>query len=246
MDRHEMDWRTHLVTTLGEDWRSPWTNDFYKKGSRLYLTSIIPLSGGKTLSIPVPNATALCLNSSRRSWASAMEIRKGSKIDPSIKKTVIFPSETDAFDFIESSFEAVLMAYAALEAFSNELIPDSYEHHSFRNSKIIMEVMKKADIERWLSLDEKLSVVMPAALGVASPKQSRCWSGFKKLKKIRDRITHMKADDRRSSGPEKETLWNSVFHIESPHRQAKDVIDFFVSETNSRPQWHGHYPSKSV
>ena len=238
-----MDWRTHLITTLGEDFRSPWTNDFYPEGSTLYLTSVVKLKRKNTLTIPVPNATALCLNVSRRSWSAAREIRKKAKIDTSLKKSVVFPSEAHAFDFIEASFESVLMAYAALEAFSNEQIPDTYEHHAFRNSKIVMEVMKKADIERWLSLDEKLSVVMPAALGVKSPKQTLCWSGFKKLKKIRDRITHMKTEDRRSSGPEKETLWNSVFHLEPPHNQAKDVIDYFVIATKNVPRWHGHYPS---
>ncbi|MDX5584719.1 MAG: hypothetical protein QNK20_07280 [Aureibaculum sp.] len=241
MSEDNNDWRMHLITHLSEDWNSPWTNQLAPKGSQLTVVSIIKLNKKKQLSIALPNATALCISSSRRAWKKAKKIRDGSKIDKSIKKEVNFNSNTEAFDYIERVMESVVMAFTALEAFVNENIPDTYKYHTKRKSEIILEVMDKNDIERWLSLDEKLSCVLPDAHDISAPKNHRCWSDFKKLKNIRNRVIHMKQEDRRSSGPDVITLWNDIFKIEPPYKQAKEVIDYFVKATDNKPRWHGEY-----
>ncbi len=123
----------------------------------------------------------------------------------------------------------------------NENIPDDYEYQTHRKSEIILEVMNKKDIERWLSLDEKLSNVLPEAKSVDSPKGSKCWQGYKDLKTTRDRIIHMKKEDRRSSGPDIPTLWHKLFKVNSPYIQAKEVIDYFVKKAGVQPRWHSEY-----
>ncbi|WP_138921952.1 hypothetical protein [endosymbiont of Tevnia jerichonana] len=133
------------------------------------------------------------------------------------------------------------MAFTAMEAFVNEVIPDDFKYHTHRKSEIIIEEMDKTQIERWLSIEEKFSTVLPEILQTPSPKKLRCWQGFKKLKKIRDRIIHMKAADRKSSGPETPTLWHELFNVEPLFSQAKDIIDYFVKSMESKPRWHGEY-----
>ena len=227
---------------LGEQWTSPWTGVTVPKGSQVTFKSVTQLTKKKQLSIDLPNATALCINVSIRSWKESREIREKSKIDSSIKSQVTFSSNLEAFDYVERVMESIVMAFTALEAFVNETIPDDFKYHTHKNSPIILEVMDKNAIERWLSLDEKLSNVLPEALGVPSPKGGKCWGGYSKLKKVRDRIIHMKKEDRRSSGPEIPTLWHELFKVEPPYIQAKDVIDFFVSKMKSQPRWHSYYP----
>ena len=227
---------------LSEDWKSPLTGYMvFPKGSQVTLYSIIQLNKKKHLSIALPNATAICINSSRRAWEESQKIRKCSKIDSSIKREITFNTTSDSFDYIEKVMESVVMGFTALEAFANENIPENYEHHAHKNSEIILEITDNKTIERWLSLDEKLSNVLPSALGVESPKGKKCWQGYHDLKTTRDRIIHMKKEDRRSSGPEIPTLWHKLFKINPPHLQAKDVIDYFVKATGVTPRWHSKY-----
>ena len=240
------DWRMQDIFYTGEDWTSPWTGKTAPKGSQITLQSVTQLTKKKQLSFALPNATALCINVSIKSWKESREIRRNSKIDSSIKSQVTFNSKSEAFDYIERVMESIVMAYTALEAFVNEKIPDNFKYHTNKKSELILKVMDKKDIERWLSLDEKLLSVLPEALGIPSPKGSKCWQGYRKLKVVRDRVIHMKKEDRRSSGPEIPTLWHELFKIEPPYMQAKDIIDFFVKKIGSQPRWHSEYPKNTT
>lgn len=240
------DWRMSDVAYVGEDWMSPWTGKEVLKGSQITFHSVAQLNKNKVVSIALPNATALCLSSSRRAWGEAKKIRKDSNIDSPIKKEVTFKSRSDSFDYLERVMESVVMGFTALEAFVNENIPDDFEYQVHKKSEIILEVMYKKDIERWLSLDEKLSKVMPLALNVDSPKGNKCWQGYRELKTTRDRIIHMKKEDRRSSGPDIPTLWHKLLKLSPPYIQAKDVIDYFVKETGTIPRWHSEYKKSAT
>lgn len=242
MTEPKNDWRMQNFTHLAKDWISPWTGQFVPKGSQITISSIIKLTSKKHLTIAIPNATALCLNASMRSWLEATEIRRYSGIDKTLKTEVTFPNHALSYDYIERVMESVVMAFMALEAFANEAIPDDFKYHTNKKSTVILEVMGKNEIERYLSLDEKLSKVLPQALSIKSPKGSRCWNGFSNLNKIRDRIIHMKKSDRKSSGPEIPTLWAALFKIEPPYSNAKSVIDYYVKAVNLQYWWHNEFP----
>ena len=246
LEESDNDWRMHDVGFLSEDFKLPGTDQIAAKGSQITFRSITQLTKNKQLSIALPNATALCLSSSKRNWKEAQEIRKKSNIDKSIKEEVSFCTTTESFDYIERVMESIVMAFTALEAFVNENIPDDYEYQTHRKSKIILEVLDKKAIERWLSLDEKLSIVLPEAKSIDSPKGSKCWQGYRELKTARDRIIHMKKEDRRSSGPDIPTLWHKLFKINSPYIQAKEVIDYFVKKTEVQPRWHSEYKKTAI
>jgi len=242
MKESENDWRMHDIQHVGEDFRNQWTGEAVPKGTQVTFVSTVQIKKKKHLTIALPNATALCLNISRRSWAQAKDLRKNAKIDSSLKSEVGFKCHSDAFDYIERVMESVVMAFTALEAFANEVVPEEYEYHSLRKSEVILETMNKTQIERWISLDEKLTSILPEILKVKSPKGTRSWQGYQSLKKVRDRIIHMKKEDRRSSGPEIPTLWHELFKVGSPFIQAKDIIDYFVKAMEVSPRWHSEYP----
>lgn len=73
-------------------------------------------------------------------------------------------------------------------------------------------------------------------------KEPAVLGSFKNLKTVRDRIVHVKSEDRRSSGPDHPALWHEVFKIEPPHEQAKELIAHFVEATGIRPRWFVEYP----
>jgi hypothetical protein len=72
----EVDWRLQATSTLSKPWLSPWTGNNFKIGSRVTSTSIVKYREKKTLSIPIPNAVAMCLKVSSSAHKSAYELIK--------------------------------------------------------------------------------------------------------------------------------------------------------------------------
>lgn len=69
------------------------------------------------------------------------------------------------------------------------------------------KVYVKDEIERKINLDEKFHIILPNIYNVPSPKGKKVWGHYKEIKKVRDRIIHLKSIDRKASGPEDETIW---------------------------------------
>lgn len=235
------DWRLQTTTHLAEDQTSPWSGITSQKGTRITLVSVIKLTKKKLLTIPIPNATASMLNASIRAFESARSQRAASEIDKSLKREVSFASEVDALDYVERMIESIVLAYSAIEAFANESIPNDFVYARHKNSDVLLEAASKEAIERMASTDEKLTVVLPEVLGCKSPKGTRCWQNYKQLKDSRDRIIHMKTEDRKSSGPEVDTVWKAIILTPAPHMSAKAVIDYFVNNMTNKPHWHQRF-----
>lgn len=238
----EGDWRLHKTTHLAEEWVSPWTGIKAPKGTRITLVSVVQLTKKKLLTVPLPNATASMLNAATHAYDSARSLRISSEIDKTLKKDVSFHSEKDALDYIERMIEAIVLAFSAIEAFANESIPADFVYARNKSSEILLEAASKETIERHLSIDEKLTSVLPEILGCTSPKGTRCWQDYKQLKNARDRIIHMKTEDRKSSGPEVDTVWKAIVLTPAPHQAAKAMIDHFVKAMKNKPQWHSRFP----
>lgn len=239
------DWRLQTTAHLSEEWVSPWTGMTSPKGTRITVVSIIQLTKKKLLTIPIPNATASMLNASANAYEKARKLRTDSGIDKSLKNDVSFNSEQDALDYIERMIEAIVLAFSATEAFANESIPNDFVFARHKRSEVILEAANKQTIERKLSTDEKLTSVLPEVFNCQSPKGSHCWQGYKQLKSVRDRIIHMKTEDRKSSGPDLDTVWKAIVLSPAPHLAAKAIIDHFFKSMPSKPKWHERFPNES-
>jgi hypothetical protein len=236
------DWRLHATARLSEDWANPWTGQLVPKGSRLTVSSVIQLTKKKQLTIPLPNATALLLNSSANAFAAARAIRNSSNIDNHVRSEVAFNSDKEAFDYLERMIEAIVLAFTALEAFVNESVPEDFVYARHAQSRIVLEATNKSSIERHVSIDEKLTSVLPEVLKCSSPKGSRSWQGYRQLKKTRDRLIHMKTEDRKSSGAEVDTVWKALFITPAPHLTVKAIIDYFARKMPTKPGWLSRFP----
>lgn len=133
--------------------------------------------------------------------------------------------------------QSIVLAFTAIEAFANETIPSDYIYGRHHRSEIILQAVGKTEIERRITIDEKLCEVLPDVLKCKSPKGSSCWQAYKKLRETRDRIIHMKTEDRRSSGPEIETIWKAIVTSPAPHRAAKSLIEHFGKSMEVMPKW---------
>lgn len=141
------------------------------------------------------------------------------------------------FDFFELFIAEVIFSFTAIEAFANESIPSEFIY-SWKNSKVVKQ-LARVEIERCVPLDEKLKKVLPQANKVKSPAGTKAWQGFKDLKSIRDRVVHMKSIDRRSSGPECQTIWGLM--IEKKEKNFAEIAYQVIGsypELISKRRWY--------
>lgn len=139
-------------------------------------------------------------------------------------------------------FETVVCAHTAVEAYVNELLPsDAVYERKDRQGKV--ETLLKNEVERRASLTEKVSMLLPKALGIRSPKGiHRAYSDLQALTKIRDRLIHMKSIDRKSSGLENDTIWHQLLICDSPIEQAMSVVRYFAPTGELKPHWLSKMP----
>jgi hypothetical protein len=96
------------------------------------------------------------------------------------------------FNFFERFISHVVFSFTALESFTNEVVPLGYSYRTIDRNTSKEVIYSRDEIQRYISLDEKLSTLLPDALGIESPKGLHTWRDFKKLKKVRNRVIHLK------------------------------------------------------
>ena len=136
---------------------------------------------------------------------------------------------------------AIVLAFTALEAFVNETIPEDFIYVcDVKGEK--EKKFDKTSIERYIPIDEKLATILPKILNCKSPKTFHCWGNYKKLKTTRDRLIHMKTEDRNYSSSKQDTVWKAVLIYPAPHQAAKAIIDHYANAMQTKPNWHLKFP----
>lgn len=239
----EVDWRLKVTTTVSEDTVLPWNGHKVKKGDRLKVVSVVDLPKKRTLTIPVPNLTALYISNSEKAWSEYWSLRKENKIDSSLKSRVVFNDDKVAFDALELIATSVISAYTAIESFCNDSIPEEHECWHEKRSEVILEKSDKPQIERYFSTEKKLNQILPDVYDVEPPKgKSPVWVNYKKLKECRDALIHAKSHETRSVDTGKVNLWDKMFKLQKPHILAKDVFDWYLAKEENLPMWYLRYP----
>lgn len=143
------------------------------------------------------------------------------------------------FDFFQEFSAEVVFSFLAIESFANEVIPADFVY-DWTNGKKEKLSLTAPQIERQVSLDEKLKRVIPQAHQIRGPSGTRTWQHFIELKKVRDRLVHLKSIDRKSSGPEQQTIWGLMIaqrEVNFAH-SAYSIIAAFPSLVENR-RWFG-------
>jgi len=238
----DVDWRLKITAHIAKDSVLP-DGQIAKKGARIKLVSNIDLPNKKTLTIPVPDLTALYIDSSSKSWKEFYDLRNKNRIISTLKKQVNFADDKSAFDAIESISISVITAYSAIESFCNDSIPNNHEYWHKKHSDLIFEKSDKMEIERYFSTSNKLNNILPEIFNVDSPKgKSPIWASYKKLKECRDGLIHAKSHEVRSAGSGIENLWDKLFKLKKPYLLAKDVFDWYLKSKPDQPLWFKKYP----
>ncbi|MBD2101600.1 hypothetical protein [Leptolyngbya sp. FACHB-261] len=237
-DFTEADWRCQIVVRLAAPTILPGSNTLLPIGAIGKGVAEIDYKANR-VTFPIPNATALFFNLSKRHYESA---RVTSQTFSSGPDSHSLPDE-DIFSYLEDVMASVVFAYTALEAFANEEIPDDFVH-TITKSKC-SEVFNKSQIERSLSLQTKLRDILPGITGITSPKGTKVWQDFVALEELRNNIIHMKTMDRQHVGYSNQSIWSKLVSEPVPFvlPSVKAMIDYFYTSRQLKPHWYEHFPS---
>jgi hypothetical protein len=135
----------------------------------------------------------------------------------------------------------IVFSFTAIEAFANETIPEDYEYEKKQKDGSESKIIKKEEIERSVPIDEKLTTILPNALNLASPKGNKLWQDYDELKKIRDRIIHLKKIDYSSNSSEKNSIWGMMLrYSKKPYYDySYKLIGYYLPSQNRR--WHKEF-----
>ncbi len=122
------------------------------------------------------------------------------------------------FDYFEIVIGAVIASYTAIEAFANLMIPEDYLYsiNGKNKNEGITTSYKKDAIERHISLEEKLQVVLPNIYSTPKPQSdSTWWTSFQSLENIRNELIHAKRS--RSNERYSRLLSKTIFDLIDTH-----------------------------
>lgn len=239
------DWRLHAATTVSQD--AIHNGRLIEKGSTVKVASILRVSK-KTpkINLGAPSITAMLLNVAARNDDEAKTLHDDLVVLVNGSNS---PNEDDRrfFDGLEKRMTAVTFTYAALESFANENIEVAYGQNGYRydqqqKSGLIVPYSLE-DVEKRLSLSEKLSTVVPEALKVTTPRGRTVWNQFVRLREVRDRIIHLKGPDRGHSSDN--WLFRELISKKSDRfaNHAYEMIAYFYDQVpDLAPRWFAKCP----
>ena len=235
------DWRCRAVTTLAAP------AGIHKTGTPVYVVT----SGraeGRRITFITPSQEALALSLASRASSTALERRREVQItrvqvapEPGTRYAIGEESAPALYDFFEACYAVVTFSFQSMEAFANRVIAEKIEPgqtYRLTRGKRSAE-LDAEELQRRASTDEKVTAVLPELLARPSLRDGRSlWDRYTQLKKERDAIVHLKAED---AYPKYRTVVPSIYHrfldkgVARHPVTALRVLAHF--ETGETPRW---------
>ena len=203
----------------------------------------------------VPSHAALCLNMAHHAFRRAQELWTPDIIESTTSGFRVEDELPRLYDFFEQMILNVVFSFTAVEAFSNSIIPEDFVFTRVRDDKKCEESYTKEQIERHLSLDVKISEVLPKIIGKACARGSSIWTEYVLLRDRRNRITHVKSADLGITLAGERTIWEELLKLRSKDSSltAHKIIKFFVPAPDdstpvsaTRNNWVKSFPFNNV
>lgn len=229
----DADWRLATVGRVKGD--QVVFGNFVKDRTLLWLTTVTQCAHHGEVSFPTPGPAALAFNIAFESARAAIAMR------PQISfaghgrsaKPIEAASIPALFTYFEQSMTSAVFSFQCLEAFANRVISNSVKNPMELSRRRGVETLTPEELERNLSTDEKLTVVLPSVLSVRSPKGTKVWPLYRDLKEVRDSTVHLKSADHYVRGrADRESVYHRLLNrspMEFPRTAAKIVRHFSLA-----------------
>jgi hypothetical protein len=239
-----IDWRASVVTTLTEDWRSPWTGFVHEAGALVARTTVGRDRDGSPLQFITPSPEAVSLDLAYASAHRCKGLRdtvliQDAPLHGHTPRSVRDDTLPMLYDYLAQAMVTVAFAYQALEAFANRVVGTATAETFEVDMREGRRTLTREEAQRWLSTDRKLAELLPGIHAVRSPKGRRPWKGFRELARLRDDLLHLKDHHADPRGKDQ-----SVFHrlladgVGHHPTSAVAMIAWFYSTGNeAAPRW---------
>ncbi len=148
------------------------------------------------VNFPTPSPVALALNIACHAAIEATERRAQHSFPQRMNDgthAIGTRSVPDIYAYFEQFMVAVTFSLQALESYANGVIAHHLKTPFTVKRKSGDQAWEIEDLERFTTLDEKFSQILPALLAVRSPKGTKIWQRFRDLKDFRDSTVHFKS-----------------------------------------------------
>lgn len=148
---------------------------------------------GRHCIIPVPDFSLVNFNFAYTQNIARKELRKKLVQNLGDLNVLTELSNTYAYDYQGCASSCIICLFTAIECFVNDIIPENFKYEIVGDKKT--EIYNKSQIQISLSLMDKLTKVLPKALGKNFfSHQTPTNAHIYKLKDLRNDIIHTKSD----------------------------------------------------
>lgn len=249
------DWRIEAVTTLAQDMPAAYPGGpSHKAGAPVYLShTYTKHPQHNVFGFTTPSATALALSAAMKSAAVADELRVSFTLRDTVTpwgsgKGVANDDLPQLYDYFQSCMMAVISSFQALEIFSNAVISRNLKGRYQLKKKKAWYALTAEELERQASTDEKIGVIVPKLLNIATPKGKAVWQSYLDLKEARDATVHMKSHDAYTrKDADRESLFFQFLRRDAREfpKMAFAAIEYFLAP-DSLPRWAGEAKKELV
>lgn len=240
------DWRVEVFGKVAHDVPARYPGGpAHKAGSFIYFSpTLVRHPTYNAIGFITPSPMAMALNIASSAASAALTLRTLIEFKNSVSplgtvKTVTEETIPHLFDYFERCMVAVTFSFQALEAFSNQAIQASVKGTYQVQRKSGPKDLSADELEREVATEEKLSTILPNLFSVKSPKGTKVWERFIKLKRVRDSTIHLKKWDAQSTLDMESLYFQFLNHNarEFP-KAALSMIEHF-RPTKGGPLWMG-------
>ena len=238
------DWRIQAATRLAKDVPAAYPGGpSHKAGSPVYLTTVSRDARGHCVGFITPSPTALALSLAASAGKRAVDLRATLALKDVVTPygsgmSVAQENLPHLFNYFEQCMVAVSFSFQALETFCNDIIANKLEGTFQLRRRRRAEEVSSDELQRIAATEEKLAIVLPAILGLKSPKGRKVWQHFTELKRVRDATIHLKSYEALNRDIDEESLFYQFFRLEADRfpRVALDMIEYFIIP-GQVPRW---------
>lgn len=238
------DWRVETFGKLAADLPAAFPGGpSHKAGSFVYFApTLVRHPTYNAIGFITPSPTAMALNIAVRAAATALTARGqiifvNGASPVGTAKTVTQETLSYLFDFFENCMIAVTFSFQAIEAFSNQQIQTRVKGSYRVNRRDGPKDLSADELERELGTEEKLSTILPDLYKLKTPKGTKIWERFVKLKRARDSTIHLKKRDAQSTLDLDSLYFQFLnYHVKDFPRAALGMIEYFQASKGG-PLW---------
>jgi hypothetical protein len=132
----------------------------------------------------------------------------------------------DLFTYLELTSSYLILLMNSVEAFVNQELPNNIKTTVTRNG--VEKVLSKNEIELQLRLEDKI-ILLANNLKKSGYKQKVFWADFRKIKKLRDNLVHLKTKGSIDVGRHT-TLFTDLFDLDISKSKTciVDFMNYFI------------------